>query len=217
MDPHEKVMKMFDPLLDKVAAFYTDAINKHGPVAQGVNWKSARDQDVRFAYLTELIPVGAEPVQVADLGCGYAALYSFLKNRGIPLARYVGYDVSEAMIESARDRIGRDDGVELRLGDRIDHEVDYAFASGIFNVSLGQQEEAWKSLAKATLDNMNAMSRRGFAFNMMTDKVDWKVDELFYANPGEFFEHCAQHYSRRSRLYHDMPLFEWTMVVFKDR
>lgn len=155
-------------------------------------------------------------MHIADLGCGYASLYTYLKDRGVPVARYVGYDVSKAMIASAKDRIGETADVEFRVGDKIDTEVDYAFASGIFNVSLGQDAASWKTLVLATLENMNEMSRRGFAFNLMADKVDWKVDDLFYANPAEFLEYCLAHFSRKVRLYHDMPFFEWTMVVYKD-
>ena len=210
-------MSDIDPLLGKVARFYSDAITKYGPTATGVNWKNERDQEIRFAYLAKAIPVGTDPIAVADLGCGYAALYSFLKHRDIPVAHYLGYDVAEAMIAWASDQVGSEPAVELRFGDKIDTQVDYAFASGIFNVSLGQDGDEWKALVKSTLDNMNEMSRRGFAFNMMSDKVDWKVNDLFYANPGEFLDHCTSHYSRNVRLYHDMPLFEWTMIVFKDK
>ena len=206
-----------DNLLKPVADFYDAAIRSHGPVARGVNWKNKRDQDVRFAYLLELVQAETVPIRVADLGCGYAALFSFLKHRNIPIACYIGYDVSEAMIESARDRLSCKAEVEFCLGDKIDVEVDYAFASGIFNVSLGQDKNDWAALVKSTLDNMNEKSRRGFAFNMMTDKVDWQIKDLFYANPSDFLEYCTSRYSRKVRLYHDMPLFEWTMLVFKDR
>lgn len=210
-------MPKIDPLLGKVEKFYSDAITEYGPVASGVNWKSKRDQDIRFEYLARVIADGTQPVDVADIGCGYAALYAFLKESGVPLGRYIGYDVSAAMVKSARERTAGTDGVDFIVGDRIDREVDYAFASGIFNVSLGQSESAWTDLVKTVLDNMNAMSRCGFAFNMMTDKVDWRVDDLFYANPAIWLEHCLSQYSRRVTLYHDMPFFEWTMIVRKDQ
>ncbi len=209
-------MPKIDPLLGKVEKFYSDAITEYGAVASGVNWKSKREQEIRFEYLARVVPDGTAPVDVADIGCGYAALYSFLKDRGVPLVRYFGYDVSSAMVKSAQERTTGAKDAEFFVGDSIDREVDYAFASGIFNVSLGQSEGAWTKLVKTVLDNMNAMSRRGFAFNMMTDKVDWRVDDLFYANPGIWLEHCLSHYSRRVTLYHDMPFFEWTMIVRKD-
>jgi len=204
-----------DPLLGKISDFYSQAINEHGAVPQGVNWNGMEKQVLRFQYLAELVRDETAPLSLADLGCGYGALYQYFKQRGTPVSDYVGYDVSPAMIETAGEVIGGNPEVSLRLGSRIEEPVDWAFASGIFNVTLGQDSAAWEKLVLATLDNMHQNTRKGFAFNIMTDKVDWKDDNLFYANAGDFFNYCTNNLSRRVRLIHDTPLFEWTMLVYK--
>ena len=67
----------------------------------------------------------------------------------------------------------------------------------------------------ATLDNLNAFSRKGFAFNLLTSYVDWKEGHLYYADPLFFFDYCKKKFSGRVALLHDYPLWEWTMLIRK--
>jgi SAM-dependent methyltransferase len=202
-------------VLDKVAKFYDDAIVRNGPVAQGVNWGDAHKHALRFAYLSEILKDERGPISVADVGCGYGALYDYLREQGHQLREYAGYDVAPKMVKCARERLAGVTGASVIQGAIIDREVDYAFASGTFNVRLGQDNAAWRNMIEDTLDNMHSRSRKGFAFNLMTDRVDWQNENLYYANSGEFLDRCLARYSRNVRLLHDMPLYEWTMLVFK--
>lgn len=201
-------------VLDKVAEFYDAAIVTNGPVAKGVNWSDAEKHALRFRYLCEILKDERETFSVADIGCGYGALYDYLREHGHKVSHYAGYDVAPEMIKAAEGRLAGSSDVVFKQSAAIEIDVDYAFVSGAFNVRLGQDNEAWRRMIEATLDNMNARSRKGFAFNLMTDRVDWRDDNLFYANPGEFLTRCFD-YSRHVRLLHDMPLYEWTMLVFK--
>lgn len=201
-------------MLDKVAEFYDEAIVTNGAVAKGVNWSDAEKHALRFAYLCELLKDEREPFSVADIGCGYGALYDYLCERGHKVSQYVGYDVAPEMIKAARARLADANSAVFMQGTAIESDVDYAFVSGTFNVRLGQNSDAWKQMIETTLDNMNVRSRKGFAFNLITDRVDWRDENLFYADPGEFLKRCLG-YSRHVRLLHDMPLYEWTILVFK--
>jgi hypothetical protein len=69
---------------------------------------------------------------------------------------------------------------------------------------------------KGALMHLAAMSIRGFAFNAMTTYVDWKQENLYYADPFMFFDFCKRNISRYVSLLHDYPLFEWTMIVRKE-
>lgn len=61
--------------------------------------------------LTALLPAGWT---VADLGCGTAGLSAELAQTA---ERVIAVDNSEAMLESARQRVGATDNIDLRLGD----------------------------------------------------------------------------------------------------
>ena len=59
---------------------YTVALGRHGATPQGVFWNSAKSQNARFAALLAMIrahraKADAHPPTIADIGCGYGALY----------------------------------------------------------------------------------------------------------------------------------------------
>src|SRR5712691_9279492 len=65
-------------LLERVAAYYTDKIRQHGPTPQGVDWRDLESQEMRFACLLRI--VDDDPgASLIELGCGYGALYGYLR------------------------------------------------------------------------------------------------------------------------------------------
>ena len=202
-------------ILDEIESFYDECIRVHGAVATGVNWKSEEQQKVRFEYLLRLVKDDFSTSSVAEIGCGYGALYQYARDTNRSFHAYHGYDISDEMINAANDAIGDRKNVILTKGSVISSAVDYSFVSGVFNVRLKQDEKKWLNMIEKTLDNMNDMSKKGFAFNLMTDVVDWKDDNLFYASPTYFFDLCISKYSHKVQILHDMPMYEWTIHVTK--
>lgn len=200
--------------LAAIAQLYTESLEKHGAHAKGVGWGDDPTHRLRFQKLAQVIEDPAGAIEVADLGCGYGALFGYLVDTGIDVTRYTGYEISGAMIAEARKRLSTP-RIELVLGDRISAPVDYVFASGIFNVRLECDEQTWSSYVLETLANMDAYSRRGWAFNLLTSYVDYREDHLFYGDPAFFFDYCKTRFSHRVALLHDYPLHEWTMIVRK--
>ena len=96
-------------------------------------------------------------------------------------------------------------------------EADYTVASGIFNVKLHTPVEKWQQLVLHTLDRMYQLSKRGFAFNVLTKYADPELmrADLYYADPLFFFDHCKTTDSRFVSLLHDYPLYEFTILVRK--
>jgi SAM-dependent methyltransferase len=152
-------------------------------------------------------------VTVADLGCGYGALFGFLDERlGRRLASYAGYDINEAMLAAARDHV-RDPRARFAHASQPDEVADYAFASGLFNVKLEVTDDEWESHVRATLELLFDSARRAIAFNAPTTHVDWREPRLYYADPVRYFEWARVALSPQVALLHDYPLFEWTMIV----
>jgi hypothetical protein len=62
---------------------------------------------------------------------------------------------------------------------------------------------------------MATLARRGFAFNALTSYADSekKRADLYYADPGYWFDFCKRGHSRRVTLLHDYPLYEFTLLV----
>jgi len=78
-------------------------------------------------------------------------------------------------------------------------------------------DEVWLAYIHATLDTLDRLGERGFAFNILTSYSDAEKmrPDLYYANPSDLFDRCKRRYSRRVALLHDYPLYEFTILVRK--
>jgi hypothetical protein len=201
------------PRQDRIANLMEGMLEREGATPAGVGFPK-EDQAVRFAPLLGVVEPGVDRFTVNDLGCGFADLYRFIHEQGLPIGGYRGYDLSEKMLEVARTRVG--DDAELVRGDKLDRAADYSFACGIFNSKLDADEAEWLRYMKSVVRDLAEFSTRGFAFNSLTTYVDFREPHLFYADPLEMFDFCKREISPRVTLLHDYPLWEWTMIVRLD-
>lgn len=201
--------------LGQISRYYTEKLLAHGASAQGVDWNGAESQRLRFDQLVRVC--GPEPdFQLNDIGCGYGAFFDYLWSLGRK-CDYLGVDISQAMIEKAGPLHAGQPRCRFLAGQRADRQADYTVASGIFNVRLSAGNREWHEHLVKTLDEMDAASRRGFAFNCLTKYSDAQhmQDYLFYADPCELFDRCKTRYSRNVALLHDYGLYEFTILVRK--
>jgi len=204
----------FDSLTDKVGGYYTERLREHGATAKGVDWNSAESQWLRFTQLSRVLPPSGS-YSVVDYGCGYGALVAYLDGLSADYD-YQGFDISHEMVERAR----RDHGSERRRFTTSESDLaaaDYTLASGIFNVKLDTEVADWKEFVLGVLDRIDRLSRRGFAFNMLTSysDPDRMRPDLYYADPCGFFDLCKTKYSKHVALLHDYGLYEFTILVRK--
>ncbi|MGO4390476.1 trans-aconitate 2-methyltransferase [Variovorax sp. M-6] len=202
-------------ILADVAAYYSDKLAEHGQSPRGVDWNGEEGQTLRFRQLCKIIDAPG-PFSVNDLGCGYGALYDFLAAERKDLG-YLGVDVSESMVEAARERLKGHAGARFIQASVPDQVNDYGIASGIFNVRLGRTDAEWQSYLEATLDALDRTSRLGFSFNCLTSysDADRMRPDLYYADPCRLFDICKRRYSKNVALIHDYGLYEFTMLVRK--
>lgn len=204
----------FAQILGDVSAYYGAKLTAHGATPGGVDWSSAASQRTRFEQLLSVCDGGPARFSLNDLGCGYGALLGFLRERAIDV-EYRGHDIAPEMIAAARALYP--DAVFVGPGSALD-VADYTVASGIFNVKLATPADAWRDYIVHTIDELARLSRRGFAFNMLTSYSDperMRAD-LYYGEPGWFFDLMKRKYSRWVALLHDYGLYEFTIRVRKD-
>lgn len=203
--------------LSAVKSYYSEKVAEHGANPKGVDWNGLESQNVRFEQLCKILPSDSQQTfSLNDLGCGYAALVDFLKLSDA-MFKYAGYDLSSEMIEHGVSRTRQYSDVKFHCSDRITNVADFSIASGIFSVKLDQSDEIWLDYIKEVLENLDAMSEKGFAFNCLTkysDK-DKMQSHLFYADPGEIFDFCKRKFSKNVALLHDYDLYEFTILVRK--
>jgi SAM-dependent methyltransferase len=202
-------------ILESVARYYAEKLKRFGPTAQGVDWNSADSQRLRFAQLLALDACRRDR-SVTDYGCGYGALVDYLLESGRRW-RYTGFDVSEAMISQARALHAGRAGVSFTTSAAQLAPSDYTVASGIFNVKLGHAPDVWQEYVLQVLGEMDRLAVSGFAFNMLSTYSDpeRRRADLYYGDPGYFFDYCKRRFSPHVALFHDYPLYEFTIVVRK--
>lgn len=204
-------------LLADVERYYAGKLSEHGAVAQGVDWNGEASQNLRFAQLLRVCE-GARDYSLNDLGCGFGSLLGYLRAQG-QAVRYSGFDVSQAMIDKARELHGGVTEARFVVAAAPDVVADFTLASGIFNVRLNASEAAWRDYMLHTLGAMNQSSRLGFAFNCLTRYSDPERmrPQLHYADPCFWFDHCKRSFARNVALLHDYDLYEFTLIVRKNR
>ncbi len=204
-------------IFGEISEYYTDKIKMHGCSSRGVDWKDENSQILRLHILLSVIS-SDDNFAINDLGCGYGILYEILmKNYGNFI--YRGYDLSKAMIDKGITKYGKNRNAIFRriTGLKGVLKSDYTIASGIFNVRMKRGLKEWKEYVKDTLDYMNAKSRKGFSYNMLTKYSDRELmrANLYYADPCYYFDYCKKNFSRNVSLIHDYNLFEFTILVKK--
>jgi len=66
---------MSEKIFNEVSDYYSEKVQLHGDTPQGVDWNGEESQYKRFDQLSRIITNPKEGYSIADLGCGYAALY----------------------------------------------------------------------------------------------------------------------------------------------
>jgi len=202
-------------ILENVSGYYGEKVQLHGPNPRGADWNSAQSQEARFH---ELIKVHRDPgpFSIIDYGCGYGAFYAFLQRRGLDCT-YVGYDVSLPMISLALQQFPNAPRALFTGDESTLVPADYTIASGIMHVKLDTVREEWEAYVFDTIDRLARLSKRAFAFNLLTSYSDPDLmrPDLYYADPCFFFHHCKTRYSKWVALLHDYGLYEFTIQVYK--
>ena len=208
---------MSDDIINDVATYYTNKLRTHGETPNGVDWNGEAGQILRFSQLCRVI--NPHPgFRICDVGCGYGAMYDYVASNYQDF-QFVGVDVSADMVAAATTRYQHTSNAIFVHADRPPQPVSYCVASGIFNVRLNHDDSTWWSYLITTLDMMHATSTHGFAFNCLTSYSDRDKmrDYLYYANPLAIFDHCKTHYAKDVALLHDYGLYEFTILVRKQR
>lgn len=204
------------PNLDRTKDYFAQRLTTHGATPRGVDWNSESAQELRFAQLCKVI-TSEKPFSLLDYGSGYGALADYLLRQGYPLQHYQGYDIVEAMVSQ---------GQALHVDQPLFHftsqldaltPLDFAIASGIFNIKLESTAEDWTRYVVGELTKINQLSRAGFSFNMLTSysDADHMRPDLYYADPCFFFDYCKRNFSRNVALLHDYELYDFTILVRK--
>lgn len=203
----------FDIILSQTKQYYDKKLDGHGPIPKGVDWNSEESQELRFEQLLKVCDT-SNPFSLNDYGCGYGALVAYMTEQNYRFV-YSGFDLSAQMIDTALKEYGNLRHCAFVSDEESLGVADYTVASGIFNVKLQTSDEEWKGYVLHTLGKMAELSKKGFAFNVLTKYSDpeFMRQDLFYADPLFLFDYCERNFSKFVAVLHDYPLYEFTILV----
>jgi len=210
-----EVLVRAQDMLEPVLAGYERQLALYGADPRALFWKDGERQTRRFQILSRLFAENDRRggVAVADFGCGYGAFFDFLKDKPIlDGGRYIGVDLSAKMIDEARRRID-DPRASFQRHMILAEDVDYTFACGTYNMSMGADRGEWADYVKASLKQLWSRTRKGLGFNMLSVDAAQQYPGLYYAEPGEFVDFCSRHITPDVSLSDDRPLPDWTIFV----
>jgi SAM-dependent methyltransferase len=156
--------------------FYGKNFRQYGYDPKSLGWIEGT-QEARFAVLTSIGDLSGS--SVLDVGCGFAHLYGFLKERDIDVD-YTGIDLNEEFIEVAKELYP---DARLLVGDfeetKIAGRFDWAFESGIFNLKVKQHQP----FVENTLRKMFKMASRGVAADFLSPAQFDFTGEMYHPDP----------------------------------
>ena len=197
-------------------SYFQDKLDRFGLTPRGVDWNSPEAQEIRFAQLARVIQNADQGYSLLDYGSGFGALYDFLARLG-PGVRYTGYDFVPDMVRKGDEMHAGIAGCAFTSDETALQPVDYAVASGIFNIRLDASDEAWRDYVLGILTRMDGLAGKGFSFNMLTSysDADHMKPHLYYADPCFYFDYCKRHFSKSVAILHDYGLYDFTILVRK--
>ncbi len=198
--------------------YYTKKILAYGATPSGVDWDCLATQEMRFVQLLRICDF-SKPCSLNDLGCGYGALLALLHKRHRTASiDYLGIDVSDRMVSTAKRRWARTTNANFILGREAPRIADYSVASGIFNVKLDQPQDIWTEVIKRTLSHLLAVSRVAFSVNFLA-RLPPKSNcapELYCADPEWWIEYCRQSLKVKVELLDNYGMKEFTLQVYRN-
>lgn len=171
-----------------------------------LGWESEETQTARFRVFMEemhmLIPNNVAhdsiPFSLLDAGCGYAALYAYLKEHKIECA-YTGMDYSQECIDDARKAYGAYATFFQANLFEPTSEIhswgvhDICFISGVLNLNIdtAMHKGATSEVMLFVIEKLLRVSKYGVICNVLHVNSPSKDNTFFYHDPNhlsKFFE-----------------------------
>jgi SAM-dependent methyltransferase len=152
-------------LLDTAAVFrfHRLRIREHGAGSPGALGWHPVGQQTRFKILAQIGELAH--CSVLDVGCGYADLYPFLRQRFAGV-QYQGIEHMPELLDVAQARYAHATGITLRLGDFLQISLplsDYVLASGALSYRHRDPRFVYQAIAQ-----LFGNCRLGLGFNLLS-------------------------------------------------
>jgi SAM-dependent methyltransferase len=197
----------------RIIGIYEERLSRLGLSVQTVGWGSKDSQVLRFQVLCRNINLSGK--RVLDVGCGLGDFVPYLDAAGFADVSYTGIDISAKLVAEAR-RLHGKDGRLFVAGDLLADDMDlgrfdFVVCSGALSLRIADNV----GLARAMIRKMYSICDGAVAVNFLSTYVDYQLEKDFHYGPEAMFS-ISRQIARRVNLYHDYPLYEFTIQLFRD-
>lgn len=178
----------------RIKQYYASRVYSDREGYEILSWSSRAAQTQRFEVLLNLVrenfAEGGCPT-LLDVGCGLAELAVFLEKANCPV-NYTGIDLTEEVLAEG---LRRHPGLDLRLMDIFVEpcpfpalSFDVVFASGIFNMELGNNE----AFAVSGMRRLMALAKHLAVANFLHQRSILQHSLCHYYDPGRLLARLQQ-------------------------
>ena len=168
--------------MNPLKKFYKKKFLSYGANIRGVGWFNSSKAKKRYKNLLRIIDKkNQSKFSLLDVGCGYGEL---LKHCNLKkLKAYQGIDIVHEMITHANKK-NKNRKVKFNVRNLFEekNKYDYVICNGIFTLKSTISNKKMLTFVKRCINQFYKISLKGFAFNVMDEKVDFKSKDLFYIN-----------------------------------
>lgn len=205
-----------DDVTKRFKNHYEHCFDTHGATAKGVDWRDTETANMRYQKMLNVIADPLIKATILDVGCGFAGLLSYLNEQKLSID-YTGIDVAQNMLSHSRAVFPRNQFIEADiLAYQFDRTYDYVVCNGILTQKLTASQSSMTKYMEKLIKTMFQLCNIGIAFNVMSDRVNFKVDNLFYKSPEELIKFCLDNITRYIKIDHAYPMYEYTVYLYKE-
>ena len=208
----------FNKVFKKISKYYDKRLIKYRNSPRSVGQININTLEKRLSILFEV--GNLKNSKILDFGCGTGYLYSYLKKKIKFNGEYVGYDISNEMIDFAKKKYKKARFENKNIfKDKINERFDYVLINGTFNYRF-KKNFSW---IKKTLKILFKKTDKAIAFNNITSYVDYKDELLYYAKPEKIFNYCKSELTPMDLLRLDYQIkknklpYEFTTYIYKTK
>lgn len=205
---------MNESIISSQQCYWADKSRNTGSMVRAVGSESTAHKYLRYRQVSQIFGNDAD-FSILDVGAGVGDFFGFIKDQFASSdILYTGVEITDTFCQQAK-AIHPDitmHNIDI-LTERIS-TFDYVIMSGIFHQNGPVPADDWVEFMERMLARGFELCRKGLAFNVLNDSVDFKRDGNFHPDSQRLQKFIRSRLSRFFVIDQATPLFETTFLVY---